>query len=74
MFKLHCIIVDSSYHIHFDNDGWLLLPHPDILDKFKSTLKRTGVGGFALREYFPKFDQVCRLSIITRLSVSNSES
>jgi len=51
--------LDSSYHTHFDIDGWLLLPHPDILNKFRSSVNSIQVAGrvSAVREHFPKFDE-----------------
>ena len=63
-----CIaIVESNMHDHFDRDGWLLLPHPDVLDLFRSTVETIGHQTFAIRKSFPNFDKVCRLLIMTRL-------
>lgn len=63
-----CIsIVGYSYHKHFDEDGWLLLPHPDILEKFKPALKKIGHQYFGVRENFPEFDAVSRHLIMTQL-------
>jgi hypothetical protein len=44
-----------------------LLPHPDILEKFKPTMKKVGHQYFGIRENFPVFDKVCRLLTMTRL-------
>ena len=58
----NCIaIVEAGMHHHFDCDGWLLLPEPEVLQLFQPTVVYSGHQAFAQRDAFPEFDKVCRL-------------
>jgi len=53
-YNIFCL--EATNHIHFDKNGWLLLPHPDVLARFKSAVTMIGGRAYAERGSFPEFD------------------
>lgn len=63
------LIAGAAIHYLFDQHHWLLLPDPDIVDKYRQSL--TEIGRQAIRESFPIIEAVCLILVIMHTFRSN---